>query len=67
MLSCWITYEYFVGKLNGFEEILLLDSLSFPRRNNHAVHISHVIHCDPRYYYYEIFMPYVFKMSIAIH
>ena len=25
------------------------------------------IHCDSRYYLYEIFMPYVFKMSIAIH
>ena len=25
------------------------------------------LHCDPRYYFYEIFMPYVFKMSIAIH
>ena len=25
------------------------------------------IHCDSRYYLYEIFMSYVFKMSIAIH
>ena len=25
------------------------------------------LHCDSRYYLYEIFMPYVFKMSIAIH
>ena len=25
------------------------------------------IHCDSRYYLYEIFMPYVFKMIIAIH
>ena len=25
------------------------------------------LQCDSRYYLYEIFMPYVFKMSIAIH
>ena len=25
------------------------------------------IQCDSRYYLYEIFVPYVFKMSIAIH
>ena len=26
-----------------------------------------IVQCDSRYYLYEIFMPYVFKMSIAIH
>ena len=25
------------------------------------------LHCDSLYYLYEIFMTYVFKMSIAIH
>ena len=25
------------------------------------------LHCDPRYWFYKIFMPHVFKMSIAIH
>ena len=35
-----------------------------PYRYSHL--LTH-IHCDSRYYLYEIFMPYVFKMSIAIH
>ena len=41
--------------------------MNAPAYNLTMIHIPGLLQCDSQYYFYEIFMPYVFKMSIAIH
>ena len=52
------------------DEVVDEDNAYVPYGLSNELHYhyrQYYIHCDPRYYFFEIFLPYVFKMSIAIH